>query len=80
MAKSKIIAGIVFSGMFLLSGTVVEAAGPKLKISRKNTPAKATTAPKEPAVLKQAPAATPIEAQGPVPVGRAPSLRFRPPA
>ena len=68
MAKSKIIAGIVLSGMFLLSGTVVEAAGPKLKISRKNTPAKATTAPKEPAVLKQAPAATPIEAQGSVPV------------
>lgn len=59
MAKLKIVAGIVFSVLFLLPGVVVEAAGPKLKLNRKNTPAKATAAPKEPAVLKQAPAAAP---------------------
>ena len=50
MAKLKIVAGIVFSVLFLLPGVVVEAAGPKLKLNRKNTPP-ATAAPKEPAVL-----------------------------
>lgn len=68
MAKSKIIAGIVFSMMFLLSGIVAQAAGPKLKLSRKTKPAKATAAPQEPAVLKQAPVANPIQAEGEVPV------------
>ena len=67
MANSKIVAGIVFSLMFAFSAVVVEAAGPKLKLSRKTTTSKAKTAPQEPAVLKQAPAATPIQPQGAVP-------------
>ena len=63
MAKSKIFASVVFSMLFMLPGIMVEAAGPKLKLHRKT----ATTAPQEPAILKQAPAATPIQPQRVIP-------------
>ena len=56
MAKSKIIASVLFSVLFMLPSVMVEAAGPKLKLTRKSTEAKAKAAPQEPAVLKQAPA------------------------
>ena len=67
MAKSKIIASVLFSVLFMLPSVMVEAAGPKLKLTRKSTEAKAKAAPQEPAVLKQAPAATPIQEQRAVP-------------
>ena len=52
MAKSKIIASVLFSVLFMLPSVMVEAAGPKLKLTRKSTEAKAKAAPQEPAVLK----------------------------
>ena len=61
MAKSKIVAGIALLTMFVFSGISAEAVGPKLKLSRKPTASKTKAAPQEPAVLKQAPAAAPIQ-------------------
>ncbi len=61
MANSKIVAGIALLTMFVFSGISAEAAGPKLKLSRKPTTSKAKAAPQEPTVLKQAPAAAPIQ-------------------
>ena len=44
MAKSKIIASVLFSVLFMLPSVMVEAAGPKLKLTRKSTEAKAKAA------------------------------------